>query len=54
MRREGERLFVNCSRPDCFRTAEINIAMLIEKLGEDQARCTSISSAIRLHRLPGS
>ena len=35
MRREGERLFVNCSRPDCFRTAEVDLAMLIEKLGED-------------------
>ena len=33
MRREGERLYVNCSRADCFRTAEINLEMLIEKLG---------------------
>lgn len=35
MRRRGERLFVNCSRPDCFRSAEASIAMLIERLGED-------------------
>jgi hypothetical protein len=41
MRREGERLFVNCSRADCFHSAEVDLAMLIEKLGED--RCTVVS-----------
>ena len=35
MRREGERLFVNFSRADCFHSAEVDLAMLIEKLGED-------------------